>query len=134
MNEKGLTAEQFTALIEADDDRAAELAAQYLATAREDAAAEAAPAGAGWFDIPDFLRDYREELHKAVCVDWDACAKLKYLDGSALQAGLEEAIGPVVRRWAGPVGWVGRRIVPVLIGLVAARMVTMGIQSWCDCP
>jgi hypothetical protein len=134
MNEdQGLTAEQFDALVQADDDEVGQLAAEYLGDAEDDVLSDAASGGFGWSNITDFVDRHRQEFHQTICVDWDACGRLQKLNGSALQAVLEEAIGPLLSRLTGAAGWLARRSLPVLISLAAVYIARQGLKSYCAC-
>lgn len=129
----GLTIEQFDALVAADDDEVSQLVAGYLADSEDDMLADAASGRFGWSDITGFIERHRQDFHQTICVDWDACGKLQKLDGGALQAALEKAIGPLLSRLTGAAGWLARLGLPVLISFAAVYIARQGIKSYCGC-
>jgi hypothetical protein len=133
IEDQGLTAEQFDALVEADDEQVGQLVAEYLDDSDGDVLSDAASGGFGWADITDFVDRHRQEFHQTICVDWNACAKLQYLDSAALQAALEQAIGPLLSQLTGAAGWIVRRSLPVLISLAAAYIVRQRLKTYCGC-
>src|SRR5512134_2060586 len=129
-----LTPEQRTGLLKCELDEVPRLAAQYYAAnSQEGSWQDYLPDfKRAWTDtIPKFVEDMRASLHQAICVDFDACAKRRILDGVAFQVALEAVIDPIVARWAtGVSGFLIRRI-PLY--LIADYLIRNVIDGLCDC-
>jgi hypothetical protein len=128
-----LTPEQCDALLKCEDDDAPLLLARYYAASlgEEHQRSEYEASFLGfWSLIRGFIKNSGVALHKAVCVDFDACAKKRVLDNATFQRALEKVLNPFILRWAKKIGGFALRS---FAAFAVYYFVNWGIDELCDC-